>query len=97
MWVTKILPAVLTAFGAIATSWIHLRKPQERWLIYTNAQRDIEYYITQYNYSDESNIQNKDKQLVDNVSDRLLKLHKEWVASVPTAEQIAEIGKKSGS
>jgi hypothetical protein len=92
-WLSKYLPAFLTACAALASYWIQLRKPQERWLIYRTAQREIEYEIDQYTFGNgdyvESN--NKDLLLTDRVSKRALQLHYEWMPIVPKIDDVNKI------
>ncbi len=92
----KYLPAILTAIASISSSWIALRKPQERWVIYRTAQREIEYQIDQYNF--ENGIyrnKNKDSLLADKVSNRALALHYEWIPYVPKTEDFQKITNES--
>ena len=92
-FVTKYIPAFMSACAALASYWLQLRKPQERWVIYRGAQREIEYQIDQYKFeNDEYNDpKSKDKLLADRVSKRALELHYEWVPFAPKAEEIDKI------
>ncbi len=47
---SKIVPAVLTGSAALASGWVQLKRPQERWALYRTAQREIEYEIDQYEF-----------------------------------------------
>lgn len=91
--VTKYIPAFLTASAALATYWLQLRKPQERWVIYRGAQREIEYEIDRYKFETGiySDSQNKEKLLAERVSKRALELHYEWVPFAPKVEEIEKI------
>jgi hypothetical protein len=40
---SKYIPAFLTASASLSTYWIQLRKPQERWVVYRTAQREIKF------------------------------------------------------
>jgi hypothetical protein len=78
---SKYLPALLTACAALASYWMQLRKPQERWVLYRTAQREIEYEIDQYQFEtgEYSDLDKKDSLLADKVSKRALQLHYEWI------------------
>lgn len=92
--ISKYIPAFLTAGAALASYWIQLRKPQERWVLYRTAQREIEFEIDQFQHNlGEYTIVNKEMVLADNVSKRALKLHYEWMPFVPRAEEITKINK----
>ena len=97
-WFSKYLPAFLTASAALASGWIQLRKPQERWTLYRTAQREIEFEIDQYNhkigeYQDE---RTRNAILSDKVSRRALQLHFEWIPIVPKAEDLQKVLGKTG-
>lgn len=95
-YLSKILPAILTAGAALASYWIQLRKPHERWVIYRTAQREIEFEIDQYQFSNgDYSDEQKDKTLSNKVSKRALQLHYEWMPLVPKAEELQNIKTKS--
>ena len=98
IWISKYIPAFVTACAALASYWLQLRKPQERWVIYRTAQREIEFEIDQYCHEngDYSNTETKDKLLSDRVSKRALQLHYEWIPVVPKVEDIEKTAKKGG-
>lgn len=95
-YLSKVLPAFLTAAAALSSYWIQLRKPHERWIIYRTAQREIEHEISQYNFliGEYSNGE-IDKILADKVSKRALQLHYEWMPLVPKASELQNINNKS--
>ncbi len=90
---SKYLPALMTASAALASYWLQLRKPQDRWVIYRGAQREIEYQIDQYNFGNDEygKADDKEKLLADRVSKRALQLHYEWVPFAPKAEEIEKL------
>jgi len=90
---SKYLPAFMTAGAALASYWLQLRKPQERWVIYRGAQREIEFEIDQYTFENDGYADNdgKDKLLADRVSKRALQLHYEWIPFAPKAEEIEKM------
>lgn len=97
VFISKYLPAFLTACAALASYWMQLRKPQERWVLYRTAQREIEYEIDQYMFEngEYSKPEQKDKILADKVSKRALQLHFEWIPMVPKVEEIDKLIKRS--
>lgn len=94
---SKITPAILTGCAALATSWIQIRKPQERWAMYRTAQREIEFQLDQYDFSNGEyiDVQDKDSLLADNVSKRALQLHYEWLPVAPKFEELQKTRKSS--
>jgi hypothetical protein len=91
-WLSKFSPAILTACAALASYWIQLRKPHERWALYRTAQRDIEFEIDQYTFKNgEYSIENPDKVLADRISKRTLKLHYDWMPLVPKAKELQKL------
>ena len=93
---SKFLPAFLTATAALAAGWSQLRKPQERWIVYRTAQREIEFEIDQYSYGNGhySNDDTRDSVLADRISKRALQLRFEWVPMVPTSKDITDVQAK---
>lgn len=94
VFVSKILPALLTSIGGISSGWLQLRKPQEKWIIYRTYQREIEKSIIDFThningYTDD----NKEKKIVETVSEKHKDLHSEWVKKAPKLEDILKLGK----
>lgn len=98
---SKTLPAILTSLAALATSWLQIRKPQDRWVMYRTAQREIEFQIDQYLFGngEYASIENKDALLADRVSNRALQLHYEWLPVAPRLDELekARRGSVGGS
>ncbi|PPL04275.1 DUF4231 domain-containing protein [Parapedobacter indicus] len=91
-FISKVVPAFLSAFAALASYWIQLRKPHERWSLYRTTQRKIESEINKYDYSiDEYNGEEKENLLAKRVNDLALKLHYDWMPMVPTTKEIQTI------
>lgn len=91
-YISKVLPAFLSASAALSSYWIQLRKPHERWSLYRTAQREIESELTKYRYSvDEYGADNSGVLLVKKVNELALKLHYDWVPMVPTTKEIQSI------
>lgn len=91
-YISKVIPAFLSASAALSSYWIQLRKPHERWSLYRTTQREIESEINKYNFSiDEYSIDEKDKVLAKKVNDLALKLHYDWMPMVPTTKELQTI------
>lgn len=91
-YISKAIPAFLSASAALSSYWIQLRKPHERWALYRTTQREIESELNKYRYSiDEYDIPNKDTFLVKKVNELALKLHYDWMPMVPTTKEIQTI------
>lgn len=91
-WLSKLSPAILTAFAALASYWIQLRKPHERWALYRTAQRDIEFEIDQYTFKNGRYSEgDPDTILSDRVSTRALKLHYDWMPLVPKSKELSKL------
>ncbi|AKH95207.1 DUF4231 domain-containing protein [Elizabethkingia anophelis] len=91
-WVSKVSPAVLSASAALASYWIQLRKPHERWALYRTTQREIESEINKYTYSiEEYREENRDTLLAKKVNELALNLHYEWMPMVPTTKELQAI------
>ncbi|MFD0976825.1 DUF4231 domain-containing protein [Salinimicrobium gaetbulicola] len=91
-WLSKLTPAILTAGAALASYWIQLRKPHERWVLYRTAQRDIEFQIDQYKYENGEYINgDKEKTLADLVSKRALQLHYDWTPLAPKSKELEKL------
>ncbi len=98
-WASKIIPAVLTAAAAMASGWLQLRKPQERWAVYRTAQREIEFEIDQYQFGNGqyADASTNGKRLTDLVSKRALRLHYDWLPIVPSAEDVKNVAANGDS
>ena len=79
-WISKLLPSVLGAAAAFSSYWIQLKKPQEKWILFRSAQRQIEYEIDIYKFN-LSNLSQKDleKSLAMKVSQINLEAHQNWI------------------
>jgi Protein of unknown function (DUF4231) len=89
----KVLPSILSACAAVASAWIQLRKPQERWAIYRTAQREVEFEIDQYQFGNGRYAEpaGRGSLLADAVSKRALQLHFEWLPIAPRAEDARKV------
>jgi hypothetical protein len=91
-YLSKFAPASLSAFAALASYWIQLRKPHERWMLYRTTQREIESELNKFTYSiDEYNIVDSEKLLVKKVNELALKLHYDWIPMVPSTNEIQNL------
>ncbi len=87
----KIVPSVLSLSVAAVTSWTQLRKPQNLWSIYRDAQRRIEdnFYKFSYDLEEYGESSEKEKLLVNNVRLIIMQTHKQWMPIVPSADSIS--------
>ncbi|MBE4576509.1 hypothetical protein BOO30_03150 [Vibrio navarrensis] len=88
----KVLPSILSVVAAFCTAWLQLRKPQELWSIYRNAQRQIEAQITHFDFSvaeytglDESKAS---ELLALHVSNLVLETNSRWIKHVPNPSSL---------
>jgi Protein of unknown function (DUF4231) len=86
-------PAILTALASVASAWVQLRKPQERWALYRTAQREIEFEIDQYTFGlgKYRDLTTRVSVLADAVSNRALQLHYEWLPMVPRLRELQPV------
>ncbi|MCS0074254.1 DUF4231 domain-containing protein [Vibrio sp. 811] len=88
----KVLPSILSAVAAFCTAWLQLRKPQELWSVYRNAQRQIEVQVTHFDfkvaeYTDLG--ENKASELLAlNVSNLVLETNSRWTQHVPNPSNL---------
>jgi hypothetical protein len=89
----RILPAFLMALSAISASLIQFKKPHEKWRLYREAQRRMEFEIQQCLFSigeyKTSSIEKRQERLAENISQIAIKLHYDWEPKAPTTEQIS--------
>lgn len=91
-YISKVIPAFLSASAALSSYWMQLRKPHERWALYRTTQREIESELNKYRYSiDEYDNSNRDTLLAKKVNELALKLHYDWMPMVPTTKEIQTI------
>ena len=97
VWLNKFIPAVLMVGASISSSWLQLRKPHERWLLYRTAQREMEYEIDQYKLelNEYTKSNDKDKVLGDKITKRALELHYQWEPMIPKLEDLDKVKNKN--
>ncbi|WP_335923765.1 DUF4231 domain-containing protein [Shewanella chilikensis] len=89
VWLSKIIPSLLSAIAAFSTAWLQLRKPQALWTVYRTAQRKIEATLVHYQFrvgkfdglSD--SIDQADKLLISEVTNFSSEAHNIWTKNVP--------------
>ncbi|ENI4130592.1 DUF4231 domain-containing protein [Vibrio fluvialis] len=88
----KVLPSILSAVAAFCTAWLQLRKPQDLWSIYRNAQRQIEVQITHFDFNvaeytglDEGKAS---ELLALTVSNLVLETNSRWTKHVPNPSNL---------
>jgi hypothetical protein len=91
-YISKVIPALLSASAALSSYWIQLRKPHERWALYRTTQREIESEINKYTFSiDGYNDSTKEILLAKRVNDLALKLHYDWMPMIPSTKELQTI------
>lgn len=89
IWLSKVIPSVLSAIAAFCTAWLQLRKPQALWTVYRTAQRNIERTLIHYQFNVErfddssQSIEKLDKLLIAEVTKLSSETHNVWVKNVP--------------
>ena len=90
IWLSKIIPSLLSALAAFCTAWIQLRKPQELWTLYRTVQRNLEDQLIKYEYKleDYEGSNDLDKTLAQNVSSLTLQAHQKWTLIAPNPDNL---------
>ncbi|NMD51210.1 DUF4231 domain-containing protein [Shewanella sp. DNRA4] len=94
IWLSKVIPSLLSAFAAFSTAWLQLRKPHALWAVYRTAQRKIETSLAHYQfrvgkYSGMSDsIKEADKLLISEVTNFASEAHNTWAKNVPDASSL---------
>lgn len=92
VFLAKVLPSILSAIAAFCSAWLQLRKPNELWSIYLNAQRQIEVQITHFDFNvaeyRELEAEKCNELLALNVSQLVLNTNSQWVKNVPSPSNL---------
>lgn len=93
VWYGKIIPSVLSLAAASLTAWMQLRRPQQLWGIYRDAERQIEVQIARCRYAvgdygENGVTRSPEKLLVDSVTSILMATHERWMGVLPGPESI---------
>lgn len=91
VFLSKVVPSILSVIAAALTSWLQLRKPQKLWSMYREAQRLIEDNITKYKFKigDYKTNEMTDSLLAERVAEIALNAHNEWTTVIPTPETLS--------
>lgn len=89
----KLLPSCLSLLAAGATAWIQLRKPQQLWAMYRDAQRQLEDHKTRFSYKlpPYSEQEYPEKLLVGKVAEIALDVHYQWMPLVPSPDYLPQL------
>lgn len=88
----KILPSLLSLLAAASTAWLQLRKPQQLWVLYRSAQRNLEDNWNRYRYVlDIYASPDRDKLLAAATADIAIDMHRKWVPLVPGPESLKKV------
>ncbi|EGR2769637.1 DUF4231 domain-containing protein [Vibrio parahaemolyticus] len=89
LWLSKVIPSLLSAFAAFSTAWLQLRKPHALWAVYRTAQRKIETTLTHYQFrvgkfdGMSASLEEADKLLISEVTNLASEAHNSWAKNVP--------------
>lgn len=94
VWLSKVIPSVLSAIAAFSTAWLQLRKPQNLWSVYRTAQRKIETTLIHYKYKtedyEETSDVGADKLLISKVISFATEAHHMWIKALPDTNSLKE-------
>lgn len=84
----KFVPSTLSLGAAATTAWLQLRKPQQLWATYRNAQRELEdhHYRHRFKLDMYDTSENADKLLAKSAADIAIGVHRHWMILVPNPE-----------
>jgi SMODS and SLOG-associating 2TM effector domain 1 len=89
----KLVPSCLSLLAAAATAWLQLRKPQQLWAMYRDAQRKLEDHKNRFHYKlpPYSEQQFPETFLAAQVADVALEVHYKWMPLVPSPDHLAQL------
>lgn len=89
VWLSKIIPSLLSVLAAFSTAWLQLRKPHTLWAVYRTAQRKIETTLAHYQFRVEKfndlsdAIEQADKLLISEITNFASEAHNTWAQNIP--------------
>lgn len=90
----KVIPSTLAAAAALATSWVGIERPHERWNLYRKYHRTIQmekllyiHRVPPYHSED------RDRLLIEKLAQLQLALHDEWAGLLPRTGEVTSLGK----
>ena len=89
VWLSKVVPSILSAIAAFCTAWLQLRKPQTLWIIYRTVQRKMERTFIHYQFGVEKfdglsqSIEKANKLLISEITHLSSDAHSSWAKNVP--------------
>lgn len=94
VWLSKVIPSVLSVIAAFSTAWLQLRKPQTLWSVYRTTQRKIEHTLIHFKYKtgdfEEISDVVADKLLISKVISFASEAHHMWTKAVPDTNLLKE-------
>ncbi|EKN5094273.1 DUF4231 domain-containing protein [Yersinia enterocolitica] len=96
LFMSKIIPSLISVATAFSISWLQLRKPQSLWGLYRSYQRKIESLVLKYNFNIEpfNNSETKDAQMIELLCNIKEESHDKWMQLVPKAEAVSHSSEK---
>jgi len=96
LFMSKIIPSLISVATAFSISWLQLRKPQSLWSLYRSYQRKIESLVLKYKFNIEpfNNSETKDAQIIELLCKVKEESHEKWMQLVPKAEAVSHGNEK---
>jgi len=89
---TRVVPATLSVIAGGSTAWLQLRKPQQLWALYRDAQRQLEDSRSRHAFRiGDFALEGRDQTLAERVADVALSVHNRWMPMIPTPEGLSGI------
>jgi len=88
--ISKFLPSVLSVLVAFSTAWLQLRKPNNLWVLYRTAQRDIEAEVASYQFKLDVYKEAADPKelLAQRALEKYKDVHFAWASLVPNPKPL---------
>ncbi|TXM66566.1 DUF4231 domain-containing protein [Methylobacterium sp. WL69] len=91
IFLSKVVPSLLSVTAGGLTSWLQLRKPQRLWVLYRRAQRELEEQKANFDFKDGdfADTAEADKLLARKITQIACWVHNSWEGLVPEPEMLA--------
>lgn len=90
VWLSKVIPSVLSVVAAGAAGWLQQRKPQQLWSLYRTAQRELEVQKLKFLHQIEEyeTAPAPRKILAQKIAAVILSTHQQWMPIVPSPDNL---------
>lgn len=94
-WLGKFAPSAIAALLFVAASYAQIERPHERWNVYRRYQRVFEAERLRYQaaVAPYDAPQTRDQVFAAKLAELAVALHHDWAGVLPTADQLAGIGR----